>query len=58
MCCAGTEAIAAGWVLGKPGAICLIHSKLVGGQLDLWVRTSSSLLTDCVVAFATSAFKS
>ncbi|XP_065178615.1 AP-4 complex subunit epsilon-1-like [Sycon ciliatum] len=54
----GNEAIAAGTILGNPGTHCLVHSKLVSGQLDLWVRSASNLLTECLVQFSSSSLRS
>lgn len=48
----GSEAIAAGNFL--PNMPCLVHGKLSATSVELWLRTSSGLLTDSIAKLAQS----
>ncbi len=51
----GVEGICAGMFL--PATPCLVHGKVLKTHLDVWVKTSSSLLTDSIAKLAESVFK-
>jgi len=51
----GNEAIAAGTFL--PAVTCLAHGKMAGTQLEFWVRTPSSLLTESIAKTAQALLK-
>ena len=53
--CTGQEGIAAGKFL--PKLLCLVHGKVTSVNLDLRVRTGSSLLTDSLVKLLEQVFK-
>jgi AP-4 complex subunit epsilon-1 len=51
----GQEGIASGSFL-QTSVVCLVHSKvLFGGQVELWIKTGNSLLTDLVAKQCQSA---
>ena len=43
----GTEGICAGSYL--PSAVCLVHGKISAQFVELWIKTSSGLLTESLV---------
>ena len=51
----GNEAIAAGTFL--PAVTCLAHGKMASTQLEFWVRTPSSLLTESIAKMAQALLK-